>query len=361
MAALGAAVGGTGDPMPAGGAVAFAELPDIQGVFEVHHGSGGALLPTKGFDKKMLFADTPFVLVIWTVSRMVYMRKRVKTKKMALAVAGLFLSCSAWAMDIVTLATGDMKTGNLQRYADGVFVLDASSGKIRLGTNEVQRVTFSSDSEGVVTLTNGHTGTLHLFSYGDGSFTFQKGSVDKGTVSCQRVKSIEFRSIGADQSSSSGTTVAYGNTGANAGWGQGSHSGTSGSYGGTGYGHMGGRTSYSYSPSGGTGGPVWVDGYYRADGTWVEGLWRDAPGTATYSSSSRSSSGRVWVPGYRRADGTWVEGYWRDAGSSGTGSSTYSRPSSTSYSGSSYRGGSVYVKGYYRKDGTYVHGHTRKK
>lgn len=38
VAALGTAVGGTGNPSPAGRAIALAELPDIHGVFEVHHG-----------------------------------------------------------------------------------------------------------------------------------------------------------------------------------------------------------------------------------------------------------------------------------------------------------------------------------
>ena len=39
VAALGAAVGGTGNPMAARGAISFAELPDVHGIFEVHHGS----------------------------------------------------------------------------------------------------------------------------------------------------------------------------------------------------------------------------------------------------------------------------------------------------------------------------------
>ena len=264
-------------------------------------------------------------------------------------------------MDIITLSTGDMKTGTIQSYADGVFLLRTSSGEVRLGTNEVERITFSSGVEGSVTLTNGHSGKLRLFSYGNGDFTFQKGAVDRGTVPCQRVKLIAFRQIEVGQSDSSGISRPYSDAGNHAGWPSPSHSsssGTSSSYGGTGFGHVGERTSYS--SSGTSGGPVWVDGYYRADGTWVEGHWRDAPGTATHTSYSGSTAGRVWVPGYRRADGTWVDGYWRDAGRPGTGTTTHSSPSS--YSGSSYRrGGSVYVRGYYRKDGTYVSGHTRRK
>lgn len=243
--------------------------------------------------------------------------------------ASLFMATSVWALDIVTLATGEMKTGNIRSYADGVFVLDTYSGGEYLNTNELQRITFSSETEGIVTSTNGATGTLRILSYGDGTFVFQKDAMTKSSFSCQRVRKIEFQQSRVAPPVSSGTSGTSFRTGNNASVGRG-----------------------SYSSSGTHSGRVWVAGYYRNDGTWVERHWRDTTGAGTYISTARSSGNRVWVPGYRRSDGTWVDGYWRDAGSPGASSS-----SSHSYSG----GGSVYVGGYFRKDGTYVRGYRRRK
>ncbi|MTH54902.1 hypothetical protein GKZ89_15980 [Bacillus mangrovi] len=74
----------------------------------------------------------------------------------------------------------------------------------------------------------------------------------------------------------------------------------------------------------------WVDGYYRADGTYVEGYWRDGDGDTSVNQNSgweQNNPGTAaaavdhngthhvsphWVDGYYRADGTYVEGYWRD-------------------------------------------------
>lgn len=85
---------------------------------------------------------------------------------------------------------------------------------------------------------------------------------------------------------------------------------------------------------------VWVDGYYRDDGTYVQGHYRSSPDGNPYNNYSfpgnynpntgeissgsveaylrnyyddpeGESSGPVWVEGYYRDDGTYVEGHWR--------------------------------------------------
>lgn len=77
---------------------------------------------------------------------------------------------------------------------------------------------------------------------------------------------------------------------------------------------------------------IWVNGYYRSDGTYVEGHYRTTPDNSTYnnyggeynkpsrstttyddynSSNTNSSSDQVWVNGYYRSDGTWVQGHYR--------------------------------------------------
>lgn len=78
-------------------------------------------------------------------------------------------------------------------------------------------------------------------------------------------------------------------------------------------------------------GTIWVNGYYRADGTYVEGHYRTTPDNSTYNnyggeynsprkstyntydnnSSSTYSSDQVWVEGYTRKDGTYVPGHYR--------------------------------------------------
>ena len=89
-------------------------------------------------------------------------------------------------------------------------------------------------------------------------------------------------------------------------------------------------------------GQVWVDGYYRDDGTYVEGHQRTSPDGSPYNNysfpgnynpntgeitsgnvssylenyydnSESSGLGPVWVDGYVRDDGTYVEGHWRTA------------------------------------------------
>ena len=94
---------------------------------------------------------------------------------------------------------------------------------------------------------------------------------------------------------------------------------------------------------------VYVNGYYRANGTYVSGY------TRTVSSSSRSrgsSSGErtVQVSGYTKANGTYVAPYTRSAPRSSSGS--YS-------SGSSSGEGTVQVSGYTKANGTYVAPYTR--
>jgi hypothetical protein len=87
---------------------------------------------------------------------------------------------------------------------------------------------------------------------------------------------------------------------------------------------------------------VWVNGYYRDDGTYVKGHYRSSPdgnpynnysfpgnynpntGEVTsgsveaylrnyYEDSDGESGGPVWVEGYYRDNGTYVEGHWRTA------------------------------------------------
>ncbi|MBS2967853.1 hypothetical protein J9317_03570 [Metabacillus sp. KIGAM252] len=96
----------------------------------------------------------------------------------------------------------------------------------------------------------------------------------------------------------------------------------------------------------------WVDGYERADGTYVEGYWRDGdgdtsvnqnsgwtqsnPGTAASQTIENSGSHHVdahWINGYERADGTYVEGYWRD----GDGDTSVNQNSGWTQSNPDYR------------------------
>lgn len=86
---------------------------------------------------------------------------------------------------------------------------------------------------------------------------------------------------------------------------------------------------------------VWVDGYYRDDGTYVEGHYRSSPDGNPYNNYSfpgnyNPNTGEI-------SEGnpeTYLENYYEDESS---GSST----------------GDVWVEGYYRDDGTYVEGHFR--
>lgn len=59
-------------------------------------------------------------------------------------------------------------------------------------------------------------------------------------------------------------------------------------------------------------GQCWVDSYYRTDGTYVSGYYRQCP-TST-PTVSYGSSGRCWVNGYYRKNGTYVSGYYRSCG-----------------------------------------------
>ena len=76
---------------------------------------------------------------------------------------------------------------------------------------------------------------------------------------------------------------------------------------------------------------------------------------------SYSSGDMVWVDGYFKDDGTWVSGHYRNAPSQPA--PLYSPPSYSSYSSSPSTGssGTVHVNGYFRKNGTYVHSYTRRK
>ncbi|MGG0936982.1 hypothetical protein ABHN11_12840 [Brevibacillus centrosporus] len=97
--------------------------------------------------------------------------------------------------------------------------------------------------------------------------------------------------------------------------------------------------------------PHWVNGYERAEGTYVEGYWRDGDGNTSVNLTEEEGGGYLrsnpdgmlennlhldngtiqpgpttttvenpnthhvashWVNGYERADGTHVDGYWRD-------------------------------------------------
>jgi len=76
---------------------------------------------------------------------------------------------------------------------------------------------------------------------------------------------------------------------------------------------------------------TWVRGYVRKDGTYVQGHYRSAPdgnfwnnysakgnvnpytGKKGYELPPPGYGSDVWVNGYFRADGTYVPGYWRSA------------------------------------------------
>lgn len=76
--------------------------------------------------------------------------------------------------------------------------------------------------------------------------------------------------------------------------------------------HHGGLASNSTGGSGinSTSGSTWVDGYFRADGTYVSGYWRGGSSGSSYNSGSYGG-GSTWVNGYTRSDGTYVSGHWR--------------------------------------------------
>jgi len=81
---------------------------------------------------------------------------------------------------------------------------------------------------------------------------------------------------------------------------------------------------------------------------------------ASSSNHRTSINGSTWVNGYYRSNGKWVSGHWRNTSSS----TVRLNPRSTSISVPkipSYGNREVRVKGYYRKDGTYVMPHTRSK
>jgi hypothetical protein len=89
----------------------------------------------------------------------------------------------------------------------------------------------------------------------------------------------------------------------------------------------------------------------------------------SYEPGFRSPDGLVWVNGYFREDGTWVQGHYRSTPNNSTvASSGYkpaikSNPGGSTYSGrtSSNGYGRIPVRGYYRKNGTYVRPHTRRR
>lgn len=120
---------------------------------------------------------------------------------------------------------------------------------------------------------------------------------------------------------------------------------------------------------------VWVDGYYRDDGTYVNGYYRSSPdgnpynnysfpgnynpnnGEVTsgsveaylrnyYNDSDGESGGPVWVEGYYRNDGTYVEGHWRTAPDGGL-TNNYLYPKSYNSNTHKKTGGSIPRGGYY--------------
>ena len=108
-------------------------------------------------------------------------------------------------------------------------------------------------------------------------------------------------------------------------------------------------------------GTVYVKGYTRANGTYVAGYTRSAPGasrsSSSHSTASSSSGSAVHVSGYTRANGTYVEGYTR--ASPGASRSRSSASSAAAAEDSLSSGSVVHVRGYTRANGTYVEGYTR--
>ncbi len=145
-------------------------------------------------------------------------------------------------------------------------------------------------------------------------------------------------------------------------------------------------------------GRVWVSGYRRQDGTWVDGYWRDAPQDVAQkpalgpsdipltlpvtlqvglnspgvsepsvqktapANGSSDDSDSAWVDGYYRADGSFVAGHWRGApdGDKSNNKPAHSTSSRSSSSKSKSSSGDVAVGGYMR-GGKWVQGHTRSK
>lgn len=113
------------------------------------------------------------------------------------------------------------------------------------------------------------------------------------------------------------------------------------------------------------------DHYYSAP-TYRKSI--SVPSTASdrinraYEPGFRAPDGLVWVNGYFREDGTWVQGHYRSAPDTNAVVSRGYTPPIKPTGGSTYSGGThssgygpIPVKGYYRKDGTYVRPHTRKR
>jgi hypothetical protein len=89
----------------------------------------------------------------------------------------------------------------------------------------------------------------------------------------------------------------------------------------------------------------------------------------SYEPGFRAPDGLVWVNGYFREDGTWIQGHYRSAPNSSTLASGGYKPGiKSNFGGSTYSGksrsngyGRIPVRGYYRKNGTYVRPHTRRR
>ncbi len=88
-----------------------------------------------------------------------------------------------------------------------------------------------------------------------------------------------------------------------------------------------------------------------------------------YDYNYRPAVGDHYVRGYYRRDGTYVQGhrrtnrddsFWNNYSSLGNVNPYTGRVGTATPSYSGYSGGTTYVNGYYRKDGTYVRGHTRR-
>lgn len=55
----------------------------------------------------------------------------------------------------------------------------------------------------------------------------------------------------------------------------------------------------------------WVNGYYRSDGTYVQGHWRSDSRSGNFGSGGIVNPSKQRVPGHFRRDGTYVRPHYR--------------------------------------------------
>ena len=200
--------------------------------------------------------------------------------------------------DVLTLNNGEMLMGVVSRYENGVFSghFDGSD-RTAFSTGSVRRISFSAGRQGTLTTISGKTGAFQMSAFEDGQFVCMKSPIETSSIQVERIRSATFTMVAprpvapVPAASSSGTYTSSSWTGSSSS----SHSSSSSSF-----------TSHSSC----SGGRVWVDGYRRADGTWVEGHWREPAGSGT-TTYSGYHGGSTYVNGYRRKDGTYVKGHWR--------------------------------------------------